>query len=189
MDGIRGSRSSGSFSLQRNLKVDPRINSFGCCKSWTKKIIRPDKTTDKKFRMRKKHPHVIYNIRTLRYASHTRIISCSNFPSGWVFGTISQNNSSSFLILWSCDGRTNRMIVISMFGNFCPLSNKRISISSASAFVLLSPFSKNGMTCQFLKLRHNFDGIMYRDQTSAELQSVNPGRPENPPACNMALPS
>ncbi|MPC15382.1 hypothetical protein E2C01_008173 [Portunus trituberculatus] len=29
MVGIRGSSSSGSFSLQRNLSVDPRINSFG----------------------------------------------------------------------------------------------------------------------------------------------------------------
>ena len=33
MEGMRGSRSSGSFSLQRNLRVDPRMNSLGCWRS------------------------------------------------------------------------------------------------------------------------------------------------------------
>lgn len=33
------------------------------------------------------------------YASHTRIISCNSLPSAEVFGTISQNISSSFLMV------------------------------------------------------------------------------------------
>ena len=34
MAGIRGSTSSGSLSLHRNLRVEPWINSLGCCRSW-----------------------------------------------------------------------------------------------------------------------------------------------------------
>ena len=30
---MRGSSSSGSFSLHRKRRVDPRMNSFGCCRS------------------------------------------------------------------------------------------------------------------------------------------------------------
>ncbi|RNA17794.1 hypothetical protein BpHYR1_041017 [Brachionus plicatilis] len=33
IEGISGSRSSGSLSLHKNLRVEPRINSFGCCRS------------------------------------------------------------------------------------------------------------------------------------------------------------
>jgi len=37
--GINGSSSSGSFSLQRNRSVEPRMNSFGCCKSCHHKLF------------------------------------------------------------------------------------------------------------------------------------------------------
>ena len=42
--GISGSSSSGSFSLQRKRSVEPRMYSFGCCRSCKQRSRRSDRT-------------------------------------------------------------------------------------------------------------------------------------------------
>lgn len=93
---------------------------------------------------------------TLRYASQTSIISCISFPSGWYLGTTSQNTSSNFLIVWSCDGITKRMMVISKEDIFSPFRIVCITFFSASIFVFTSPFSKGITTTRSIFFKKSF---------------------------------
>lgn len=78
---------------------------------------------------------------TFRYASHTRIISCNSLPSGVVFGTISQKINSNFLIVWFCDGITNRMMVINRPGKRSPFNSNLMTVFKVSICLFSSPCS------------------------------------------------
>lgn len=132
MEGISGSSNSGSFSLHKKRKVEPRINSFGCCRSCMAIHFQYSNTIYTS--------HILF---TLRYASQTKIISWRSLPSPLVLGHISQKMSSSFLISWSLQGRTNRIMVISKPGKRSPFKTSWITFFRATAFPRLSQCSKH----------------------------------------------
>lgn len=57
MAGMRGSSSSDSFSLHRNRRVEPRMNSLGCCRSWEVEMIPNEKYFI--------GPHIIANLNSV----------------------------------------------------------------------------------------------------------------------------
>lgn len=70
MAGMRGSKSSASFSLHRNLSVEPLINSFGCCRSCkNRRHIIPSHTTNTKDQLPVEKLIVLiqYNVKDLKH--------------------------------------------------------------------------------------------------------------------------